>query len=65
MQWHEHEATPPSETFLEAAWGLLEGSWVPLEGPWTALGKLLEASKRHVGPKTVITIIISRFFKKN
>ena len=51
MQWHGHEATLPSETLLEAAWGLLEGSWVPLEvlerlwgGFWEALGGFQEAS---------------------
>ena len=63
------------ETLLEAAWGLLEGSWVPLEGfwrplrrllggSWEALGRLLEASKRHLGPKTVIASIFKRFFEK-
>ena len=49
MQWHGYEATHPSETFLEAAWGLLEGSWVSLEGPWTALGKLLGGSWEALG----------------
>ena len=44
MQWHGHEATLPSETILEAAWGLLEGFWLPPEGPWTALGRLLGGS---------------------
>ena len=39
---------------------LLGGSW---DGSWEALGKLLEASKRHLGPKTVIAIIFSRFLK--
>ena len=44
MPWHGHHATLPSETFLEAAWGLVEGSWVALEGPWTALGKVFGGS---------------------
>ena len=64
MQWHGHHATLPSETFLEAAWGLLEGFWLPPEGPWTALGRLLMASKRHLGPKAVIARIFGRFLKK-
>ena len=44
MPWHGHHATLPSETFLEAAWGLVEGSWVALEDPWTALGKVFGGS---------------------
>ena len=51
---------------------LLEGSWVPLEGlerllggSREALGRLLEASKRYLGPKTVIAIIFGRFLKQN
>ena len=54
---------------------LLEGSWLLLEGSgtlvgrlwdasWKALGRLLEASKRHLGPKTVIARIFGRFLKK-
>ena len=39
-------------------------SWVPPESPGTALGRLLEASKRHLGPKTVIARILGRFLKK-
>ena len=42
---------------------LLKGSWVLLRvlerllgGSREALGRLLEASKRHLGPKTVIDI---------
>ena len=50
---------------------LLKGSWVLLRvlerllgGSREALGRLLEASKRHLGPKTVIASIFGRFLKK-
>ena len=33
-------------------------------GSWQALGRLLEASKRHLGPQTVIANIFERFLKK-
>ena len=35
-----------------------------LGGSWEGLGGLLEASKRHLGPKTVRARIFCRFFKK-
>ena len=35
-----------------------------LGGSWEGLGRLLEASKRHLGPKTVIARIFGRFLKK-
>ena len=35
-----------------------------LGGSWEALGRLLEASKRHLGPKTVMATIFKRFLKK-
>ena len=35
-----------------------------LGGSWEALGRLLKASKRHLGPKTVIASIFGRFLKK-
>ena len=42
---------------LEGSWAplgrLFGGSWVALGGSWDGLGGLLEASKRHLGPKTV------------
>ena len=34
----------------------LEGCGGPLEGSWEAFGKLLQVSKKHLGPKTVIVI---------
>ena len=34
-----------------------------LGGSREALGRLLEASKRYLGPKTVIASIFARFFK--
>ena len=54
---------------------LLEGSWLLLEGSgtlvgrlwgasWKALGRLLEASKRHLGPKTVRATCFGPFLKK-
>ena len=50
---------------------LLEGSGVllgvlerVLGDSREALGRLLEASKRHLGPKTVIASIFGRFLKK-
>ena len=36
----------------EALGRLLGGSWVALGSSWGSLGGLLEASKRHLGPKT-------------
>ena len=44
---------------------LLGGSWVALGGSWEGLGSLLEASKRHLGPKTVRARIFERFLKKS
>ena len=46
------------ESLLRALGRLLGGSW-------EALGRLLEASKRHLRPKTVIARIFKRFLKKN
>jgi hypothetical protein len=37
---------------------------VALGGSWEGLGGFLEASKRHLGPKTVRARIFCRFFKK-
>ena len=45
------------ESLLRALGRLLGGSW-------EALGRLLEASKRHLRPKTVIARIFKRFLKK-
>ena len=36
-----------------------------LAGSREALGSFLEASKRHLGPKTVIASIFDRFLKKS
>ena len=36
-----------------------------LGGSWEGLGGLWEASKRHLGPKTVRARIFGRFLKKN
>ena len=49
---------------MRALGRLLGGSWVALGGSWEGLGRLLEASKRHLGPKAVIVIIFGRFLKK-
>ena len=49
---------------LRGSWAALGGSWVALGGSWEGLGGLLEASKRHLGPKTVRARIFYRFFKK-
>ena len=50
---------------------LLEGSRLPLKvlerllgGSREALGRLLEASKRHLGPQTVIASIFGQLLKK-
>ena len=42
---------------LKAAEGLLRALGRLLGGSWEALGRLLEAFKRHLGPKTVIARI--------
>ena len=42
---------------LGGSWAALGGSWVALGGSWEGLGSLLEASKRHLGPKTVNAMI--------
>ena len=58
---------------LESFWGphgrLYQGVEVLLRalgrflgGSWEALGRLVEASKRHLRPKTVIATIFRRFF---
>ena len=49
---------------LRGSWAALGGSWVALGGSWEGLGGLLEASKRHLGPKTVRARIFGRFLKK-
>ena len=49
---------------LRGSWAALGGSWVALGGSWEALGGFLEASKRHLGPKTVRARIFLRFFEK-
>ena len=45
--------------------GLLRALGRFLGGSWEALGKLLEASKRHLGPKTVMATIFKRILKKS
>ena len=35
-----------------------------LGGSWEGLGRFLEASKRHLGPKTARARIFGRFLKK-
>ena len=50
---------------LRALGRLLGGSWVALEGSWEGLGGFCEASKRHLGPKTITARIFERFLKKN
>ena len=47
------------------SWRLWRASWGLWDGSWEALGRLLEASKRHLGPKTVIARIFRRFLKKS
>ncbi len=42
--------------------GLLRALGRLLAGSWEALGKLVEASKGHLGPKTVMATICRRFF---
>ena len=54
-----------SETVFGWSWGLLRALERLLGGSWQALGRLLEASKRHLGPKTVIGTIFRRFLQKN
>ena len=49
---------------LGGSWAALGGSWVALGGSWEGLGGLLEASKRHLGPKTVRSRSFGRFLKK-
>ena len=44
--------------------GLLRALGWFLGGSWEALGKLVEASKRRLGPKTVMATIFRRFFKR-
>ena len=48
---------------LRGSWAALGGSWVALGGSWQALGGFLEASKRHLGPRTVRARIFGRFLK--
>ena len=54
-----------SETVFGWSWGLLRALERLLGGSWEALGRLLEASKRHLGPKTVIASIFGRFKEKS
>ena len=56
---------------MESSWGpdgrllkAVEGLLKALGASWEALGRLLEASKRHLRPKTVIARIFKRFLKK-
>ena len=49
---------------LGGSWAALGGSWVALGDSWESLGGFLEASKRHLGPKTVRARIFGRFLKK-
>ena len=48
----------PNGRLLKAVEGLLRALGRLLAGSWEALSKLLEASKRHLGPKTVIARIV-------
>ena len=52
----------------EGFWLLLEGSGTLVgrlwDASWKALGRVLEASKRHLGPKAVTARICNRFLKK-
>ena len=50
---------------LGGSWAALGGSWVALGGSWEGLGGFLEASKRHLGPKTVRARIFGRFLRKS
>ena len=43
----------------------LEGPGPLLGGSWEALGRLLEASKRHLRPETVLARVAKRFLEKN
>ena len=43
----------------------MDGSWEALGRLLGALGRLLEAFKRHLGPKTVIARSLGRFLNKN
>ena len=54
----------PHGKLLKAVEGFLRALRRLLGGSGQALGRLLEASKRHLGPKTVIVIIFRRFLKK-
>ena len=55
----------PTGRLLKAVEGLLRALGRLLGGSWEALGRLSEAFKRHLGPKTVIAIIFKRFLTKN
>ena len=54
-----------SETALGCSWVPLEGPGTALGSSWKAFGRFLEASKRHLGPKTVKARFFGRFLKKN
>ena len=54
----------PEGRLLKAVESLLRALGQLLGGSWEALGRLLEASKRHLGPKTVIARIFKRFLKE-
>ena len=54
----------PEGRLLKAVESLLRALGRLLGGSWEALGRLLEASKRHLRPKTVIARIFRRFLKK-
>ena len=51
-------------SFLKAFGWLLRALERLLGGSREALGRFLEASKKHLGPKTVIGSIFGRFLKK-
>ena len=53
-----------SETVFGWSWGLLRALERLLGGSWEGLGRVLEASKKHLGPRTAIASIFGRFKKK-
>ena len=56
----ERSAKQAIGVFLGAQREAFEGCGGPFEGSGTALGRFLEASKRHLGPKTVRARIFGR-----
>ena len=47
-----------------ACWSLLRALGRVLAGSWEALGRLLEASKRHLRPRTVMARVGRRVLRK-